>query len=178
MDPDSTVPLNFQYSFSNIQCGVLEGLLTGPLVDSYNLCSCLEHKLSDLLDNMPLTTWAGMYFWHAGALLCLSTGNVEPESALSWSLHWLQRSRDLNCLDFNIWNYMKHLVYECNMDIREAFIHHIVDAVIFISAQETLHCIIHWVVEWEKICIETEEMHPEHLLNKWKSKVCKIVHNH
>lgn len=61
---------------------------------------------------------------------------------------------------------MKHLVYECNMDIQEDYSHHIVDSATFISDQETLHCTKHSVVEWAKICIEAKGGRFEHLLHQ------------
>lgn len=148
-------------------------ILLRGMANSYSLCSCLQHELPDLLDNMPLTTWAGMYFWHDGALLCISTDNVVLNqhfpghyTGCGGPLNWLPQSTDLNCFNFNIWNilFMSAIWTYTRTS--------------FISDQEILHCIIHSVAEWAKIYTEAKDGYFEHLSHQWKSRVSKIVYNH
>jgi hypothetical protein len=67
-----------------------------------------------------------------------------------------------------------HLAYERKGERREDFIRHTVDAATRINGQDIRRCFALSVVRLSRIFIELKDGHFEHLLQQWKSRVCKI----
>jgi hypothetical protein len=128
-----------------------------------------------MFEDIPLTTRAQRYFLHDGsATTGQQTRDAVPESVLSWSLdwplspqNWSPRSPDLiPPFNFHLWEFVKGLVYECDVDTREDLILRTIDEATRINDRDSLRRFTRSVVKQAKICTEAEIGHYEHSLQQ------------
>ena len=118
-----SVPFQKQWSL-NVWAGIIGEYIIGPYffdtpLTGQKYLRFLEQSLTDLLDNVDLTTRRKMWFQHDGApvhydrrvrnLLELRFPQrwIGPGSAIAWP----PRSPDLTPLDFFLWGYVKEKVF-------------------------------------------------------------------
>jgi hypothetical protein len=70
---------------------------------------------------------------------------------------------------------MKDLVYEHKVDTYEVIISYDID--VATHGRDTHSLLYYTLVIGTKMCIKFEGTHFEHLLQQWKSRVCKIMCN-
>ena len=141
-NPHATTESNFQHRFNvNVWCGMLYDQVIGPFVFEGRLngqlyLQFLSEELPQLMENVPLARRVGMYFQHDGAPPHFFGGaiaHLNEQYPGRWigrgGPHlWPARSPDLNPLDYNLWGWMKDLVYQEKVETREALIQRIVNA--------------------------------------------------
>ena len=110
---------------------VFEGRLNGQLYLHF-----LAEELPQFMENVPLARRVGMYIQHDGAPSHFFEGaiaHLNEQFPGRWIARggphlWPARSSDLNPLDYNLWDWMKDLVYQEKVETREALIQIIVNA--------------------------------------------------
>jgi hypothetical protein len=135
-------------------------LIDGQLIGPFFLDGCLT--VEGLLEGVPLTTRARMYFQHEGAPPRISrhaTQYLNQHFHGSWTgrggpQNRPQRPLDLIFLDFHMWEYMIDVVYEHKVGTHENIIRRTSDAATRINDRDTLRRITRSVVKRARMCLE------------------------
>lgn len=125
-NPHATVAKNSQKRFSvNVWAGMKDGFIVGPYIlpetltgNGYN--QFLRETLPDLLEDIPLSHFQGIWYQHDGcpAHTVRSVREfLDSQYPRRWigrlgPVAWPPRSPDLTPMDFYFWGHMKSLVYD------------------------------------------------------------------
>jgi hypothetical protein len=147
--------------------------LVGPHVLPHRLTGIhswdfLFHNLPKLLAHVPLAVRERMRYMQDGAPVHFSRA---VRDALNNTYHDrrtlcdIQRSPDLNPLDFYLWEHLETLVYAVPVDNEEALHHCILDACQAISNYAGIfERMQRYMMRRGEACIESRRGHFEHLL--------------
>lgn len=117
---------NFQRVIKvNVWCGIIGRYLIGPYFFENNLNSeryvqFLQNELPILLEDLPLETRLNMWFQqdgappHNGNNVTNYLNETFPDKWIGrfGPIHWPARSPDITPLDYFLWGYLKHYVYQ------------------------------------------------------------------
>jgi hypothetical protein len=119
-----------------VWCGVIGDQLTGLYIfpqclTGYIYANVLHDELPALLENIPLQIWWQMYYQHDGAPPHFSQVVRQYLIIIGWSgaQNWPSRSSDLNPLDYNVWGYMKAMMYAHKVNTRAQLLQQILSPV-------------------------------------------------
>ncbi|XP_015188086.1 PREDICTED: uncharacterized protein LOC107072561 [Polistes dominula] len=120
----SILETHFQVRWNvNVWAGIIGHLIIGPYFFEGNVTSVayfdfLQHKLPELLEDVPLNTRGSFIFQQDGASSYFSRHMRDflNQHYQGWiggagTIAWPQRSPDLTPLDFYLWSHIKSIVY-------------------------------------------------------------------
>jgi hypothetical protein len=158
-------------------CGVIGDQLIGLYIFPQCLTGAiyanfLRDVLPGLLENVPLQTRLQMYYQHDGAPPHFSQvyrQYLDHKFPNRWIGHggtqnWPPRSQNLNPLDYHVWGYMKAMVYEQKVNMREELVHQILSAARSINNAAVLCKVTSSLVTRVIKCMEADGGHFKNLL--------------
>lgn len=168
-----------QVRFSvNVWAGIVNGHVIGPHFITGNLTGgsyldMLRNVIPDLLDDVPLSFLADLYYQHDGCPAHFQRAvraHLDAEFPLRWigragPVPWPARSPDLTPLDFYLWSELKRLVYQQEHETRDALVAAITDAFDVVRRdRDTLISLKNNQIKRARLCIERGGLHFEQLL--------------
>jgi hypothetical protein len=151
-NPHGTGESNYQHLFAiNVWCGVNGDQIIGLYIFPQRLtgdiyANFLQHELPALLKNVPLQT-RQMYYHHDGApphFTQVVKQYLNHKFPNRWTgrgstQNWPPWSKDLNPLDYHVWDYMKAMVSACKVNTREKLLQRILSTARSINKAAVLH---------------------------------------